>query len=384
MNLKNLQKFSILVFLIFISQQIFTQDKNIESFYKHYTGKLDTNMKITLDLLSCDNQLSGYYYYYFLIPGNDDQYHYGKTIPVEGNISDNIMILYEFNNRESKFTSAFNSLENISGIWERDSRDKTIPFEIYEDYSNGSLILNFCSLYDQHKLMHGDGSDDNSPKATIGITLLYPDLPDGNTLKDSIDFTLTEFLLNKPLQINSPEQLLEDIKYDFFDSYIKSTEGIEDLSSTHSFNWEKNISMDVCYNENNILTLGIDKYVRTGGANGILMTEYFVICTSLLKKLSLDDIFNTNYDDALNTILDNKLRKLNGIKQEEELTDVGFFVDKIEHNDNFYINNDGIGFFYNIYSIAPYSTGTTELFITFDELKNIVRVDHPFSWVRKD
>ena len=384
MSLKDFQRLYVLVFLLLFSKQIFTQDNNKESFYKHYTGKLDTNMMITVDLLSSNNKLTGYYYYYFLIPGNNGVYHYGKTIPLEGNITDNTIILYEFNNKESKFSGLFNSLEKISGKWERNKIDKPIPFEFYEDYSKGSLMLSYYFLSDQHILLQGDNTNKKSPKAKISIALLYPDFPVGNILKDTIDYTLTEFFFNKPNHINSTAQLLEDIKSDFFDSYIKATEGIEDLSSTHSFNWEKSISMDVQYNENNILTLRIEKYVFTGGAHGILMTEYIAISTSQKKKLSLDDIFIRSYDDELNTLLDNKLRKLNGLKPEEDLVEAGFFVDKIEHNDNFYVNNDGIGFYYNVYSIAPYSTGTTELFIPFDELKNILRNDHPFTWVEKN
>ena len=66
---------------------------------------------------------------------------------------------------------------------------------------------------------------------------------------------------------------------------------------------------------------------------------------------------------------------------EENLAESGFLVDTISHTENFYVNNDGIGFFYNVYEIAAYATGSTELFCTFYDLKKILRPDHPFFWL---
>jgi len=95
----------------------------------------------------------------------------------------------------------------------------------------------------------------------------------------------------------------------------------------------------------------------------------------------MQDFFVEGYEERLNAMLNKKLRKLNGIKDDEKLKDAGFFIDYVEYNDNFYINNDGIGFFYNVYEIAAYATGTTELFCTFREVKELLNKNHPFTWI---
>jgi len=380
----NILKSGGLFISLLLCNYLFAQDVATASFYKHYTGNLDSTMKITVDLFSQNGKVTGYYYYNFPEPGTDTIYHFSKTIPIEGSISDNSIVLHDFKQNISKFTGSFDSPDKISGTWYKKPNDKSIPFELAEDYSNGSLVLSCYTLSDQHFLLQGDGSKKNSPKAEINITLLYPDISIGDTFKDTIDLIMTEVLLSESMLVTSPNKILEDIRFDFFDSYIRATEGIEDLSSTASFNWEKNITMDVRYNENNILSLKIEKYAYTGGAHGIFMTEYVVFSSQQGERLSLKDIFKENFNDELNSILDKKLREMNGIKAEENLIDSGFFVDKIESTDNFYINDDGIGFFYNVYSIAPFSTGATELFIQFDELTELLKNNNPFSWVIKN
>ena len=383
MFLNKFRNYFFLIPLTILCFHITAQENISGSFYKHFTGNLDTTMKITMDLFSQNGKVSGFYYYYFPEPDNEDFYHYGKTIPIQGNIYDNYIVLNEYSNLESSFKGTFDSENGITGVWEKEKKDESIPFDISENYENGSLSFTCYTKFDQRVLSVEGGNENESPKAKINLYLLHPNLTKGNPLKDTLDRIITQFLINKSELINSPELLLENITFDFFNSYYKATEGIEDLSSTASFNWGKNITMDICHNENNIVSIKVEKYAFTGGAHGISMTEFVVCDLNLRKRLELNDIFKEGARENLDALLDKKLRRLNGITPEEKLNEAGFFVDKMEATENFYINKDGIGFFYNIYHIAPYSSGTTELLVPFREIKDLFRSDHPISWIRK-
>jgi hypothetical protein len=50
-------------------------------------------------------------------------------------------------------------------------------------------------------------------------------------------------------------------------------------------------------------------------------------------------------------------------------------------NDNFYISEKGIGFFYNEYDIAPYVMGPTEVLVPYEAIKPYIRPDGPLGWV---
>ena len=192
---------------------------------------------------------------------------------------------------------------------------------------------------------------------------------------------ITSFLLNDSITIQDPELLMENITFDFFESYRNATDGIPNIEKTASFNWIKKLYMEVLYNENSLLTLKFDKYAFTGGAHGVQITQFWVFNLLNNNPVDLSGLLIKGFEDELRKILDKKLRKLNGIKEDENLLESGFFVENIDFTDNFYINNDGIGFYYNVYEIASYATGTTELFCTFYDLRNILRPDHPFFWI---
>lgn len=372
--------FWLFVVPIFMAGAGLAQKNQSQAFYRHFVGTLDTSMRISLDLFFIDGKISGSYYYYFPEPGNKKSFYYGKTIPVKGILEGNQVTLSEFTREGSSFNGVLENRNKITGTWQRRPSEKSINFTIAENYGNGSLPFSCYTFSDKRNLNKKKVAEPNSPKASIELVLLYPNLPKGNQLKDSLESLITRFLYIDTIPFKSPEMLLENIAFDFFDSYYQATDGIENPEAAASFNWEKKVSMDICYNERNIASLKIDKYAYTGGAHGILITQYAVCDLKQNKRLALDDIMKDGYEAELNRILNQKLRKLNGIKQEESLQNAGFFEEKIDNSDNFFINKDGIGFFYNPYHIAPYSAGTTELFLTFNELKSVLNGDPSFFW----
>jgi hypothetical protein len=370
----------IFVFFIALAMQASAQKVSETSFYRHFTGKLDTSMRITLDLLFQEGKVTGYYYYYFPEPGNNRAFYYGKTIPVHGFMDGDKFMLTEFGESGSRFNCILEKNNKITGTWQRGESEKMIPFHFTEDYSGGSLPFSCYTLNSKSYLKKGKGAEKNSPKAEIKLVLLYPDLPASNPLKDSLDFTISKYLYTDTVPFKNPELLLKDITNEFFDSYHEAFDGVKMNESSASFNWEEIVSMEICYNERDIASLKIDKYAFTGGAHGIKISQYIVCDLKHNRHLMLKDIMQEDYEARLNDILNEKLRKLNGIKPEEKLKESGFFDERIETSENFYINKDGIGFFYNLYHIAPYSAGSTELFLTFNELKEILDPGSSFFW----
>lgn len=366
---------------VFLAVAVSSQNYSTSNFYKHFTGSLDTSMSISMDMFSQNGKISGFYYYFFPDPGNKGNIRYGKTIPIEGTITGNTVVINEFSNYGSSFNGNFDNNSSISGTWQRRQNEKAIPFLLKENYSDGSTPFTCYSMSDQKYIKNEDRITRNSPKAKINLVLLYPDLSLGSPLKETIDATITKFLFDETAGFSSPRMILENLAADFFNSYFTITDGLETPSSRALFHWEKNISMNICYNENNIISLKIEKKAYTGGPHSITMTEYFVCDLGQRKRLTLDDIFRENSRDQINIILNEKLRKMNGILPVEDLSETGFFMDYIECTDNFYINKDGIGFYYNLYHIASYSSGPTEIFLPFSEIQALLNTSNPLSWI---
>lgn len=370
-----------MLMLIMLSISAVGQKSQDNCFYKHFSGTLDTNMRLTMDLFSQNGKLTGYYFYSFQLTGEPGQYHYGKTIPLTGTLDGNRVVLYEFNNTDSKFTGNADKEFNIKGTWQRRKYEDPIKFTLEEDYKVGSIPLQCYSRSYEQKLNLPDVPKKDRPAARIDLLVLYPKKSTRDQLHSSIDLAITNFLLNDSITIRDPELLIENIAFDFFESYRAATDGVPNIEQTASFNWEKKLTMEARYNENNLLTMKMDKYGFTGGAHGVNITLYRVFNLLDDTPLELKDIFISGYEEQLIAILDKKLRRLNGIQQEENLIESGFLVDSLILTDNFFVNNDGIGFFYNVYEIASYATGSTELFCSFYDLKDILRPGHPFFWI---
>ncbi len=350
-----------------VSQTLSQSDHNID-FYKHFQGKLDTTMNITLDLLSQNGIISGFYYYSFPEPGSPSTLHYGKTIPISGTITGIKINFTEFNNEKSRFYGTLNEDNSISGFWQKSSNDEAVPFLVGENYSQGSIPLSSYSLSAEHLLFNGENAEKTSPRAKIKVSVLFPVADRKNRTNDSLNVIISRHILKNNETIGSPEQFIEKLQKSYFNSYIESAEGIANISNTESFNRNKSISMQVAYNENQLLSIIYSKYAKTGNSDGMEMLKYFVFSSKLNREIQIEDIMTDDGLLIIDDLLNKKLRKLNGIQSGENLMDAGFFSETIEHNNNFYINNDGIGFLYNIYEIAPRSFGTTALFISFKEL----------------
>ena len=81
-------------------------------------------------------------------------------------------------------------------------------------------------------------------------------------------------------------------------------------------------------------------------------------------------------------LLNSKLKKcLRGYTKmsptiRKELEDMGYVtVGELEPTDNFYLTENGISFFYNVYDIAPYAVGAIEISLPYEMLSHLLSDD---------
>lgn len=118
------------------------------------------------------------------------------------------------------------------------------------------------------------------------------------------------------------------------------------------------------------LVIGLFDYIYTGGAHGLPTQNYITLDLSENEVLTLDQLFDEkmDYQKELKALL---------IKQIENRTDKKdkFFDDfydliEIKEGQNFYVTPNGdLVLVFNVYEIAPYSTGVIEFTIKKEDLK---------------
>lgn len=111
-----------------------------------------------------------------------------------------------------------------------------------------------------------------------------------------------------------------------------------------------------------------------GGAHGIQQTfaMNFDIKTGNLVKLT--DIFVQGFERRLNDILFKALERKTETNGILDLQDKGYLcTTDIYPSDNFIMKENSISFIYNVYEIAPYSQGMTELEIPYSDINDLLK-----------
>lgn len=134
-----------------------------------------------------------------------------------------------------------------------------------------------------------------------------------------------------------------------------------------TFPYEIHSSYIISKDNKELLSLYNDYYEYLGGAHGITIRTSYNIDKDKEKLLSLKDLFSNgyNYRDTINKEIEAQISK-----NPENYFDSGKAFKGISENQNFYIEDDNLVIYYQLYDIAPYVFGIPQFKIplkTFDE-----------------
>lgn len=128
------------------------------------------------------------------------------------------------------------------------------------------------------------------------------------------------------------------------------------------------VKYTLTYNQDCVISLYIDRYEYTGGAHGMTSRNGDTWSLEKGKRMLLSDFFpgQKNYRELI-------INNIN--KQIKEQIDSGnnYYFDDYENlvyenfnEKNFYIVPDGVTIFFQLYEIAPYSSGIMTFLIPFE------------------
>ncbi len=324
-------------------------------FYKQFEGKLnDKNIRIELikapSKEDAENNLRGQYFF------EQDN----KTITFANGNVDKAGHFYieegfykKIPNQPQTFTKTgsfsgtyFASKGKIEGFWTNGKQ--TLPFEWKENYDNGSapaeIIYNDLNYEDAMIRFH------------------YPNFRNINTANK-----INKFIKDSLLGDMTKKMTL------FMHLYQQE----KDLGGMVEVFESSNI-IYILQNDKNILGLNFATSSETGASHSIYQKRYINFNLKTGDIIKLDDIFQKNYLTTLNQLIEQDLRAKFGIKPKQSLAEFGFILknNQLPITTNFFITREGIGFHYNVYEIAPFAVGETTLFLTYKQLKPILKSDN--------
>lgn len=344
-------------------------------YYRIFTGQID-KLPITMHLVKerryqswdkafFDNYI-GYYYY--------DRF--GEPIDIMGNVdSSGQLRILDFSNPIDAyvFAGTMSGDTLYTGIWTDAEGKKSLPFELRAVEVPGSVLFEQYNFADSLPLRP---QDPTSPQASISASFLWPaaslDPDTREFLRKAIIFGMAGDSIDP--KYPDAEALYRDMRYSFFEFYKGDMQGLADDTTTipedmtYAYSYDRNNSIRVLWNSNNLLSLAFFDYTYTGGAHGMYFSSLNAYDLANRRRYELEDVFAEAGLSGLSGPLEAAFRKKYGLKPKEKLTD-HLFVDIIEPTRNFCLTRNGVMFNYVPYEIGPYAAGEITLFLKWDQVK---------------
>lgn len=170
---------------------------------------------------------------------------------------------------------------------------------------------------------------------------------------------------------------IKDYRTDLVNLYEedkKNNAGSSEVNAWYSY--YNNIDAQPLTDNPKVLVYYVSTSSYTGGAHGIYSVDYLNFDPETGHLITLDDVFKEGSKEKLSEMLLAQLMKKLNVATLNELQELAYLQDtEMFPSNNFNLGKDNITFFYNVYEIAPYSSGTTEISLPYSDLKDILKED---------
>ena len=229
-------------------------------------------------------------------------------------------------------------------------------------------------------------ADESKPACNLSIDFAF--VNNANTIgaKDSINAYLLSALFGKKYQQLSPQEAMEGYAKEYVTNYRADLEPMiqKDIDNhidkdqlTAWYSYEQELKGSVETYMGMLLTYRTYKNEYSGGPHGMYTTEFTNLNLNTLQPILLDELFAEDYQETLTELLWYQLALDNGVETRDELEEMGYATTgELAPTENFYISEDGITFYYNVYEIAPYSMGPTQITLSYDMLEYILNYNN--------
>lgn len=178
---------------------------------------------------------------------------------------------------------------------------------------------------------------------------------------------------NKEIENKINKKIEEDIM-NFYDNSFKESESYFDDFPESEMQFVVSSEYEIKKNNKQIISLLVKYYKYSGGAHGIYEYVPYNIDVTSGDIFKLQDIFkqNTNYKQMIDKEIKKQVKELNIKNQLPEDSDQLYTFQEIKENQKFYLIDNKLVVFFDLYEIAPYVAGIPEFSIGEEILKDMI------------
>lgn len=230
-------------------------------------------------------------------------------------------------------------------------------------------------------------ADNSKPACNLSISMEVVNHANTISAQDSINAYILATSLEKKFQHFQPQTAINEYTQEYVENYRNDLEPMikKDIDNNIDadqlkawYSYEQIIEGNIETYKGNLLTYRTYKNEYSGGPHGMYTTEFINLNLSNLQPILLDELFLEDYQETLTNLLWYQLALDNQVENRDELEEMGYgTTGDLTATENFYLNKDGITFYYNVYEIAPYAMGPTQITLSYDMLEYILNTDNP-------
>lgn len=224
--------------------------------------------------------------------------------------------------------------------------------------------------------------DTAKPACNLILNISYASEAKEEKFRDSLNHYFMAFSLESPYANLSPKEAVATYAENYVNKYRNDLEPMykkdeaehaDGQSMGAWYSYYKKIESRITRRQGVLLTYCNRYEEYTGGAHGMYMTTFLHLDLRTLTPVTLDDLFVEESEEELTRLLWKRLMEDHQAKSKEELYDLGYAsTGDLTPIDNFYLDNQGITFYYNVYEIAPYALGPVTITLKRDEVKHLM------------
>lgn len=186
-------------------------------------------------------------------------------------------------------------------------------------------------------------------------------------------------IINIPIIITQnkdiEKSINDKIRNDIMDFYHNSQKEAEDYFHSDPESQNKfviNADFEVKKNSDHMLSIMVEYYKYSGGAHGYYEDISYNIDMNNGENLKLQDLFKENID--YKSVIDREIRhQIEEIAKKDPQYEGIYEFNGIQDNPKFYIQDDNLVIYFDLYEIAPYPAGIPEFPINIKIINHILK-----------
>ncbi len=167
-------------------------------------------------------------------------------------------------------------------------------------------------------------------------------------------------------------------------TFLEGYQEYRRIGGTDRAYWDER-TVTIVYQSQRIISLNFVYSFATGGLHPQYASLFTCFNAETGARIRLADVLVPGYEPELTRIAERKFRAMKGIGPGQSLDEAGygFFPNHtFALTTNVWIGPAGLTFFYNLYEIAGYAQGTTELLLPYGEIRDLLAPDGPLGPMR--